>query len=175
MTIDHIKLLMGRCYKKPVRKVCPKDRRFLLHQFFWCFQDETVWRSQGGSSRRCGDSRGWWFREFSSEKQDWSGCSGFRVSRVRREAQGFAMPEVFGWCVDNVGLSDGDYLFLRFGNAGGSKNIAQGKHSVGYSTVAVQLKGFCLKNDIAVLTLYSWCRGGVTLLVECGVGKMTIK
>ena len=33
MTIDHIKLLMGRFYKKPVRKVCPKDRRFLLHQF----------------------------------------------------------------------------------------------------------------------------------------------
>ena len=33
MTIDHIKLLMGKFYKKPVRKVCPKDRRFLLHQF----------------------------------------------------------------------------------------------------------------------------------------------
>lgn len=37
MTIDHIKLLMGRFYKKPVRKVCPKDRRFLLHQFFDVF------------------------------------------------------------------------------------------------------------------------------------------
>ena len=89
--------------------------------------------------------------------------------------KGFAMPEVFRWYVDNVGLSDGDYLFLRFGNAGGSKIIAQGKHSVGYSTVAAQLKGFCLKNDISVLTLYSGCRGGVTLVVECGVDKMTIK
>ena len=85
------------------------------------------------------------------------------------------MPEVFRWYVDNVGLSDGDYLVLRFGNAGGSKIIAQGKHSVGYSTVPAQLKGFCLKNDISVLTLYSGYRGGVTLVVECGVDKMTIK
>ena len=38
MTIDHIKLLMGKFYKKkPVRKVCPKDRRFLLHQFLMFF------------------------------------------------------------------------------------------------------------------------------------------
>ena len=77
--------------------------------------------------------------------------------------------------MDNVGLSDGDYLFLRFGNAGGSKIIAQGKHSVGYSTVAAQLKDFCLRNDIPVLTLHSGRRGGVTLAVDCGIEKMTIK
>ena len=46
---------------------------------------------------------------------------------------------------------------------------------MGYSTVAAQLKGFCLKNDISVLTLYSGRRGGVTLVVECGIEKMTIK
>ena len=37
MTIDHIKLLIGKYYKKPARKVCPKDRRFLLHQLLMFF------------------------------------------------------------------------------------------------------------------------------------------
>ena len=46
---------------------------------------------------------------------------------------------------------------------------------VGYSTVAAQLKDFCLRNEIPVLTLHSGCRGGVTLAVECGIDKMTIK
>ena len=38
-----------------------------------------------------------------------------------------------------------------------------------------QLKNFCLRNDIPVLTLHSVRRGGVTLTVECGIDKMTIK
>ena len=85
------------------------------------------------------------------------------------------MPEVFKWYVDSVGLSDCDYLFPRFGNAGGGKIVAQGEHMVGYSTVAAQLKDFCLRNEIPVLTLHSGRRGGVTLAVECGIDKMTIK
>ena len=85
------------------------------------------------------------------------------------------MPEIFKWYVDSVGLSDCDYLFPRFGNAGGGKIIAQGEHMVGYSTVAAQLKDFCIRNEIPVLTLHSGRRGGVTLAVECGIDKMTIK
>ena len=77
--------------------------------------------------------------------------------------------------MDSVGLTDCDYLFPRFGNAGGGKIVVQGKYSVGYSTVAAQLKDFCRKNDIPVLTLHSGRRGGVTLAVECGIDKMTIK
>ena len=46
---------------------------------------------------------------------------------------------------------------------------------VGYSTVAAQLRDFCVKNEIPVLTLHSGRRGGVTLAVECGIDKMTIK
>ena len=80
------------------------------------------------------------------------------------------MPEVFKWYVDSVGLSDCDYLFPRFGNSGGGKIVAQGEHMV-----AAQLKDFCLKNEIPVLTLHSGRRGGVTLAVECGIDKMTIK
>ena len=41
--------------------------------------------------------------------------------------------------------------------------------------VARQLKEFCLRNDIPVLTMHSSHRGGVALAVECGVGKMTFK
>ena len=89
--------------------------------------------------------------------------------------KGFLMPEVFKWYVDSVGLSDCNYLFPRFRNAGGGKIAAQGEHMVGYSTVAAQLRDFCVKNEIPVLTLHSGRRGGVTLAVECGIDKMTIK
>ena len=37
MTLDHVRLLIGRYYKKPARKVCPRDRRFLLHQLLMFF------------------------------------------------------------------------------------------------------------------------------------------
>ena len=77
--------------------------------------------------------------------------------------------------MESVGLSDCDYLFPRFENAGGGKIVAQGEHMVGYSTVAAQLKDFCLRKEIPVLTLHSGRRGGVTLAVECGIDKMTIK
>ena len=53
--------------------------------------------------------------------------------------------------------------------------MAQGERWVGYSTVATQLKEFCLRNDIPVLTMHSGWRGGVTLAVDCGIDKMTIK
>ena len=32
MTLDHVRLLIGRYYKRPARKVWPRNRRFLLHQ-----------------------------------------------------------------------------------------------------------------------------------------------
>ena len=72
------------------------------------------------------------------------------------------MPEVLKWYVDSMGLSDNDYLFSRFRNASGSRVVDQGEQWVGYGTVAVQLKEFCLRNDIPVLTLHSGRRG------DCG-------
>ena len=53
--------------------------------------------------------------------------------------------------------------------------VAQGERYVGYSMVATQLKEFCLRNEIPVLTMHSGRRWGVTLAVDCGVDKMTIK
>ena len=74
-----------------------------------------------------------------------------------------------------MGLSDNDYTFPRFRNAGGSRVVAQGERWVGYSIVATQLKEFCLRNDIPVLTMHSGQRGRVTLAMDCGIDKMTIK
>ena len=31
MTLDHVRLLIGKYYKKPAKMVRPADRRFLLH------------------------------------------------------------------------------------------------------------------------------------------------
>ena len=89
--------------------------------------------------------------------------------------KGFSMPGNLNWYVDSVGLTDKDYLFPRFRNAGGSKLVALGKRWVSYGMVARQLKEFCLKNDIPVLTMHSGRRGGATLAVNCGIDKMTIK
>ena len=38
MTLDHMRLLIGRYYKRPARKVCPRNRRFLLHQLLMFFR-----------------------------------------------------------------------------------------------------------------------------------------
>ena len=53
--------------------------------------------------------------------------------------------------------------------------MAQDGYWVGYSTSALQLKNFCLKNQIPVLTMHSGRRGGVTLAVDCGIDRMSIK
>ena len=37
------------------------------------------------------------------------------------------------------------------------------------------MKDFYLRNDIPVLTMHSSRGGGVTLAVDCGIDKMTIK
>merc|ERR1712082_590594 len=151
MTIDHVKLLIGRFYKKPAKKVCPKDRRFLLHKllsFFRMRRFDDLREIRVGDVAVLEDGDLEIFVARSKTDQDGLGFV-FHVSGERYK--GFSIPEVFRWYVDSVGLSDGDYLFPRFGNAGGGQIIAQGKHSVGYSTVAAQLKDFSLRNDIPVL------------------------
>ena len=72
-------------------------------------------------------------------------------------------------------LGENEYLFPRFRNARKGGIVAQGTHCVGYSTAAMQLKRFCLRNIIPALTMHSGKRGGVTLAVECGIDKMTIQ
>ena len=33
MTLDHVRLLNGRFYKRPAKKVCPRDKRFCFISF----------------------------------------------------------------------------------------------------------------------------------------------
>ena len=37
MTLDHVRLLIGRYYKRPAKKVRPADRRFMLQQLLMFF------------------------------------------------------------------------------------------------------------------------------------------
>ena len=37
MTLDHVRLLIGRYYKRPAKKVRPADRRFLFQQLLMFF------------------------------------------------------------------------------------------------------------------------------------------
>ena len=87
---------------------------------------------------------------------------------------GFSIPEVLDWYLESTGLTGRDFLFPRFRNERG-RVVTQGSYWIRYSTSALQLKNFCVKNQIPVLTMHSGRRGGVTLAVECGIDKMSIK
>ena len=50
-----------------------------------------------------------------------------------------------------------------------------GHQYVSYSASAAQLKRFCAKNDIPVLTMHSGRRGGVTVAVEMGMARNMIQ
>ena len=175
MTLDHVRLLIGRYYKRPAKKVRPADRRFLFQQLLMFFR-----------MRRFDDVKEIWVEDVTvleggdldifvaRSKTDQDGL-GFVFHVSGEKYKGFSMPGVLKWYVDSVGLTDKNYLFPRFRNAGGSKVVVLGEQWVSYGMVARQLKEFCLRNDIPVLTMYSSRRGGVTLAVECGVDKMTIK
>ena len=71
-------------------------------------------------------------------------------------------------------LTGSDFLFPCFRNQRG-KVVAQGEYSISYSSSAAQLRQFCIKNKIPVLTLHSGRRGGVTAAVEAGLSKMEIQ
>ena len=93
---------------------------------------------------------------------------------LERDIRDFQFPGVLDWYLASVKLGENDYLFPRFRNAGRGRVVAQGAYNVGYSTAAMQLKRFCLKNSIPVLTMHSGRRGGVMLAVECGMDRITI-
>ena len=88
--------------------------------------------------------------------------------------KGFSIPEVLEWYLESTGLSGCDYLFPRFRNDKG-RVVTQGGYWIGYSSSALQLKNFCVKNQIPVLTMHSGRRGGVTLAVDVGIDKMSIQ
>ena len=175
MTLDHVRLLIRKLYKKPARKVAPADRRFLVQQLLLFFgmrrYDDLKEITVGDISvLEHGDLEFYVGR--SKTDQDGNGFV-FHVSGEKYN--GFSIPGVLEWYLESLDLKEKDYLFLRLRNAGRGRVVAQGSRFVGYSTAALQLKQFCLRNAIPVLTMHSGRRGGVTLAVECGLDKMTIQ
>ena len=88
--------------------------------------------------------------------------------------KGFLIPKVLNWYLDSTELRGEDYLFLRFRNHRG-RVVAQGGYYISYSSSALQLRQFCIKNGIPPLTLHSGRRGGATAAVEAGISKMNIQ
>ena len=100
---------------------------------------------------------------------------GFVFHMTGEKMKGFSIPEVLVWYAESLGLRDGDYLFPRLRGAGKGRVVKIGHEYVSYSASAVQLKRFCVKNDIPDLTMHRGRRGGVTVAVEMGMARNMIQ
>ena len=99
---------------------------------------------------------------------------GFVFHVTGEKFKGFSIPKVLNWYLDSTGLRGSDYLFPRFRYKRG-KVVTQGGYFISYSSSALQLKNFCVKNRIPVLTMHAGRRGGVTAAVDVGINRMNIK
>ena len=79
------------------------------------------------------------------------------------------------WYVKSLGLNDGDYLVPWLRGAGKGRVVKIGHEFVSYNASALQLKMFCIKNDIPNLTMHSGRCGDVTAAVEMGMARNVIQ
>ena len=174
MTLDHVRLFICKLYKRPAVKVKAADRRFLVMMlllFFGMkrFDDIKKLRVcdinvlQGGHLEFYVDS----------SKTDQLG-KGFVFHVTGEKIKGFSIPKVLNWYLESTRLRGKDYLFPRFRNEKG-KVVAQGSYYISYSSLALQLKNFCLKCGIPPLTMHSGRRGGATAAVDAGIDRMNIQ
>ena len=98
---------------------------------------------------------------------------GFIFHVTGEKFKGFSIPRVLNWYLDSTGLRGSDFLFPRFRHEKG-RVVAQRGYFIGYSSCSLQLKNFCVKNRIPVLTLHAGRRGGVTAAVGVGIDRMEI-
>ena len=99
---------------------------------------------------------------------------GFVFHVTSEKINRFSVPKVLNWYLESTGLKGSDYLFPRFRHERG-RVVAQGGYFISYSSSALQLKNFCVKNRIPVLILHSGRRGGVTAAIDAGVDRINIK
>ena len=109
----------------------------------------------------------------SSSKTDQLG-NGFVFHVTGEKFKGFSISGVLDWYLESTGLKGTDFLFPRFRYERG-KVVAPGGYFISYSSSALQLKNFCVKNRIPVLTMHAGRRGGVTAAVDVGINRMNIK
>ena len=174
MSLDHVRLLICKLFKRPAVKVKPADRRFLVMMlllFFGMKRYDDIKRLRvcdinvlhGGHLEFYVDS----------SKTDQLG-KGFVFHVTGEKFKGFSIPKVLNWYLESTGLRGTDYLFPRFRNEKG-KVVAQGSYYISYSSSALQLKTFCLKCGIPPLTMHSGRRGGATAAVDAGIDRMNIQ
>ena len=89
--------------------------------------------------------------------------------------RGFSIPEVLAWHAESLWLRDRDYLFPWLRGAGKERVVRIGHEYASYGASAAQLKRFCVKNNIPVLTMHSGRRGGGTVAVEMGMARNMIQ
>ena len=120
MTIDHIRLFIGKLYKRPARKVKPADRRFLVKMlllFFGMkrFDDVKELKVCDITVLEGGDLEFYVARS----KMDQEG-NGFVFHVTGEKFKGFSIPGVLDWYMESNGLTDTDFLFPRFRNEKGN-------------------------------------------------------
>ena len=175
MRMEHVRLMIKLYYRRPARKVSALDRRFLVQQLFLYFgmrrYDDIKEITYGDVSVL---SEGHLEVYVGKSKTDQEG-HGFVFHMTGEKMKGFSIPEVLVWYAESLGLRNGDYLFPRLRGAGKDRVVKIGHKYVSYSVSALQLKRFCVKNDIPNLTMHSGRRGGVTDAVEMGMARNMIQ
>ena len=174
LSLDYVRLMLCKLFKRPAVKVRPADRRFLvmmLLMFFGMKRYDDI-----KNLRVCDitvlDGGHLEFYVDSSQTDQLS--QGFVFHVTGEKFKGFSIPKVLNWYLDSTELRGEDYLFPRFRNHRG-RVVAQGGYYISYSSLALQLREFCIKNGIPPLTLHSGRRGGATAAVEAGISKMNIQ
>ena len=162
-------------YRRPARKVAALDRRFSVQQLFLYFgmrrYDDIKEITYGDVKVLSEGNLEVYVRKSKTDQEG----HGFVFYMTGEKMRGFSIPEVLAWYAESLGLRDGDYLFPHFRGAGKGKVVKIGHEYVSYSASAVQLKRFCVKNDIPDLTMHSGRRGGVTVAVEMGMARNMIQ
>ena len=151
------------------------DRRFLVQQLFLFFgmrRYDNIKEITYGDVKVLGEGNLEVYVRRSKTDQE---GHGFVFHMTGEKLKDFSIPEVLMWYVKSLGLNDGDYLFPWLRGAGKGRVVKIGHKFVSYNTSALQLKMFCIKNDIPNLTMHSGRCGGVTAAVEMGMARNVIQ
>ena len=114
MSLDHVRLMLCKLFKRPAVKVRPADRRFLvmmLLMFFGMKRYDDV-----KNLRVCDITvlKGGHLEFYVDSSKTDQLCQGFVFHVTGEKFKGFLIPKVLNWYLDSTGLRGEDYLFPRF-------------------------------------------------------------
>ena len=138
MTLNHIRLLLLRFYKRPACKVRPADRHFLMLMiimFFGIKRFDDVKDLKVSDITVLEDGHLEFYVDNSKTDQL---CQGFIFHVTGNSFNGISIPKILNWYLKSTELTRDDFLFPRFRNHRG-RVVAQGGYSISYSSSAAQL------------------------------------